>query len=117
MNEEIVINLNPIAITKKIQGNLDAIIDSEMKKNNTAITNSLQKLFNKELLKSTSDLDDQLEWAAENAIKRGFEKGVESSGLEDLVAEKTKELLADESVILSIAMKRIEQGFGIEVKK
>jgi hypothetical protein len=113
MSEELTINIDRKAIVNKIQESLDGVIEAEMKSNEADVLKSIRNLFRKEMFGSESDLDDQLKWAVELAVKCGFDKAIKEIGLEDKVAEMTKVILSDDNMIMEIAKKKIEQSFGI----
>jgi len=113
MSDELTINIDKNAIVNKIQESLDCVIETEMKNNEVNVLKSIKNLFRVEMFGTNSDLDDQLKWSVELAVKCGFDKAIKEIGLEDKITEMTKELLSDEKVILEIAKKKIEQSFGI----
>ena len=111
--EIIEIKIDRKELSEMLQKRLYSSIEEMFMKRGLEIHNAVEKLFQKELLKSDNRLENEISWCLEMASRKGVERATEEYGLEEKVCKITKDMLEDDSIILELAKKQISKSLGL----
>jgi len=112
--ENLNINLSVKDLTEMVKETVGNSIKKSLESNKAQIETSINDYFKKAFfINKESQFESALDWAVENAFRLGLEKAMEELNFKELIAQKAKELLSNDTFIRDLAEKKVRSSLGL----
>lgn len=96
---------------------LNKIIEESLSKEKENIESTIKTFFDRGFFKDKiTGFEKALDWAIEACFREGVDKAMEELDFKELIAQKTKELLSNGTLIQELAEAKVRSSLGLPQK-
>src|SRR5690606_8814762 len=112
--ENLNINLSVKELTEMVKETVGNSIQKSLNASKDQIEKSIDGYFRKGMFDNKqTHFESALDWAVENSFRLGLEQAMTELKFKELIAEKAKEILSNESFIKDLAEKKVRASLGL----